>query len=67
MLKTVWYQNRRIQKSIGDPIDLSPAPSARITKRVKSFSESGFKNSVDLGDAGLKWKQRESPDIFLHR
>lgn len=66
MLKIVWYQKRRIQKSIGDPIDLGPAPSARITKGVKSFSESGFKNIVDLGDAGLKWEQSESPDIFLH-
>jgi hypothetical protein len=67
MLKIVWYQKGRIQKSIGDPIDLGPALSAQITKRVKSFSESGFKNIVDLGDAGLKWEQSKSPDIFLHR
>jgi hypothetical protein len=65
MLKTVGYQKRRIQKSIGLPIDLGPAPSGRITKLMKAYPASGSRNIVDVGDDGLKGEQNESPDIFL--
>ena len=63
MLKTVGYQKRRIQKSIGLPIDLAPA--GRITKLMKAYPASGSRNIVDVGDDGLKGEQNESPDIFL--
>ena len=65
MLKTVCYQKRHIHRSIGRPIDLGLALSVRITKLMKTFSASGLKNIVDVGDDGLKWEQNDSPGIFL--
>jgi hypothetical protein len=66
-LKTVCYQKRHIQRSIGRPIDLGPAPPVRVTKLMKTFSASGLKDIVDVGDDGLKWELNESPDIFFCR